>query len=252
MTLNEIQSTLDQLKQRHPDLNEGLLITLLEAGGWEESKIKEARMLFKASSLNGSLPHEDKVSLPEPPEFLLEEHNVVTEHVVSPILTSQQVSVVAESTEQKEVSLQPNVSPTEERTIPSKEVPAEKESLITQAEIAPSQPSGEKYIPHDLPLKPFEASPHAWKFSKYKDIFYGDIMPTSPPPSETVKTITQETIQEIPKIEIKEEKVVVPTPEITLTKVPLTKKDEGIVALAVMLAFVVILLSIYMYSQGRL
>ena len=47
MTITEIESTLRELRARHQNLNEGTLVTLLTAGGWEDKIIKEAITLFR-------------------------------------------------------------------------------------------------------------------------------------------------------------------------------------------------------------
>ncbi len=232
MTINEIQSTLDQLKERHPNLNEGLVLTLLEAGGWDKSDIKDAVALFKVNSLNSTLPHEDKIALPENPELLLSEHNEVTE----------------EKTDKIVESIEPEVSK-EKEVKEHADVPKEKESLIISSEELSKDE--ENYIPHDLPLKPFEASPHIWQFSKYKDVFYGNAPAQTPPKVETKPKIEVEKVIEVPKVEIPKA-ISVPVPEIKLTKVPLTTKDEVIVAVGALLALVAVLLIVYMYTHGRL
>lgn len=49
MTIAEIESTLNALRTRHPNLDEEMLITLLTAGGWEDKFIKETLVLFRSS-----------------------------------------------------------------------------------------------------------------------------------------------------------------------------------------------------------
>lgn len=226
MTINEIQATLDQLKERHPNLNEGLVLTLLEAGGWNKNDIRDAVALYKVTSSNSSLPHEEQIALPENPELLLTEHNEVVKEEIPEIIKEPEVV---------------------EETIAE---PKEKESLVVSLEENKSE-NKENYIPHDLPLKPFEASPHIWQFSKYKDVFYGSAPAPAPVKVEVKPEIKVEKIIEIPKVDVL--KVIpVPVPEIKLTKVPLTKKDEGIVAIGALLTLVAVLLIVYMYSHGRL
>ena len=136
MKISEIQSTLDQLKERHPKLNEGLISTLLGAGGWDERSIKEAISLFKSNQENLSLPHQDNISFLELPNLLLNEKNKIED---------------------------------EEKKQP-------KESLVASlaANLFAKKVKVKATLPDDLPLKPFESSPNVWSFSRYKDIFYGE------------------------------------------------------------------------------
>jgi hypothetical protein len=47
LTLKEIETALDQLVKRHPDIDTELLTTLLTASGWEKAQLKDATLLFK-------------------------------------------------------------------------------------------------------------------------------------------------------------------------------------------------------------
>lgn len=231
MTINEIQSTLDQLRKRHPDLDEGLISTLLQAGGWDENAIQEAQMLFKSESQVKDFPHEDQTFLPENPELLLS-----TVHK-----QKEELGVDSNSTEKLH--------------------PAEKESLIVSEEVdqLPTLPNVGSIIPENLPIKPFEPSPNNWAFSKYKAIFHGD---TDPEPD----MVPEKRVAPEPKKEIIEQpeapaprksevvqpiEVVIPK-HIEITKTPLTKEDEGLIAMAALFVVIVILLILYMYSNGRL
>lgn len=214
MTINEIQSTLDQLKERHPKLNEGLISTLLSAGGWDEVSIREAVMLFKAKEANLTLPHQDNISFLELPSLLLNDKNK-EEDLIKEKPKESLVASLATSLFTKKVKTKPT-------------------------------------LPDDLPLKPFESSPNVWSFSRYKDIFYGN---------EKEEDIEEEKVilnKSLKKEKSKEEtekigkqkmfKIV----EIDLEKVPVTKEDEGIIASIGMFLLIIILLVIYMYSNGRL
>lgn len=212
MRINEIQSTLDQLKERHPKLNEGLISTLLGAGGWDERSIKEAIALFKSNQENLSLPHQDNISFLELPNLLLNEKN-------------------------KDEDL-------------AKEKP--KESLVASlaANLFAKKVKVKATLPDDLPLKPFDSSPNVWSFSRYKDIFYGsekeeEIEEEEISPKKIVKKVKTDNqsggVQKKFKIT-----------EVTLEKVPVTTEDEGIIASIGMFLLIVILMVIYMYLNGRL
>jgi hypothetical protein len=120
-------------------------------------------------------------------------------------------------------------------------------------------------IPDNLPLLPFESSPHVWSFSRYKNVFHSE--PKQPEvPQVTPRTVTpvfNETAKivlpsPLPKIEVP------PQPpqqdsysgkggeELSVEKVPLTKGDESLVFLAGVMLLVIILILGYMYSNGRL
>lgn len=210
MTINEIQSTLDQLKERHPKLDEGLITTMLSAGGWDEVSIKEAIVLFREGKKDLNLPHQDNVSFPELPKLLLTEQ--INEEKEQP-----KESLV--------VSLQDNLVPNKSKST----------------------------IPEDLPLKPFESSPNVWTFSRYRDIFHGNEKEEIEPEKKEVvvdKIITEKPKEEVIK-NIETEKILKPK-ELVLNKVPLTKKDEEIIASIGMFLLIVILMVIYMYLNNRL
>ena len=231
MTINEIQSTLDQLRKRHPDLNEGLILTLLQAGGWDENAIQEAQMLFRSESSKKELPHDDQVFLPENPELLLSSAPEKTEELI------------------------PHNIPLESLH------PIEKESLIVSEEVdnTATLPKLMNVIPENLPIKPFEPSPHNWAFSKYKAIFHGDTTPEPEvlPEKKSIPELKKEVPAQVetvayPKKEaIQPIEVIVPR-HIEVTKTPLTKEDEGLIAMAALFVVIVILLILYMYSNGRL
>jgi hypothetical protein len=129
------------------------------------------------------------------------------------------------------------------------------ESLIVQKESikVSSKPN---HIPADLPLIPFESSPHIWSFAKYKEAFHADVPPEEktsffkapiaensvPLPKNTEKiTIKQDFT---PHEEVLEELVV--------EKTPMDKEDESLVFLAGVMLLAIILILGYMYSNGRL
>jgi hypothetical protein len=134
----------------------------------------------------------------------------------------------------------------------------EEQSLIVQDEI-PVKRDFEKHveIPNNLPLLPYESSPHIWSFSHYKNVFHKDIEL-----KEEIKVITvmpkeeahlpvqsvKKTIYVKPNLEV----IKVEEEEISSKKVPMTKGDESLVFLAGVMLLVIILILGYMYSNGRL
>jgi hypothetical protein len=127
----------------------------------------------------------------------------------------------------------------------------EKESLVVPDESIVSGRSltREEDIPGNLPLLPFESSPHVWSFDRYKHMFHGEdsnvlttkeAVVTAPAPNETTASIplVQKNLKEVD--------------DISLEKTPLTKEDESLVFLAGVMLLVIILILGYMYSNGRL
>lgn len=231
MTLTEIQATIDALRVRHPGMQESLLITLLQAGGWEKVSIEEAKTLFRLGESH------DELKLSSPHDMLLtESHDVVSDLLPSSHETIHQQEEVHDKTflEQKEAvheygDAEPLTPPLPEVTpviIPETE---ERQSLIT----SPAIPVSDVGLPENLPLKPFDTSSHVWSFSKYKDVFHG-VSPSSSHeqrsdvlPQTDVQTVEEE-------------------------HPPLTKEDESLVFLAGFLLSVVLFILGYMYSLGRL
>lgn len=128
----------------------------------------------------------------------------------------------------------------------------EPHSLITPKEPAPQKATKKQAeIPDDLPLLPFESSEQVWPFSRYKDVFHGEVMPdvvVSQPeyPKKESATIAVVVPPKPPKL-LPEDEL-----EIDLEKTPMTKGDESLVFLAGLMLFVIILILGYMYSNGRL
>jgi hypothetical protein len=109
------------------------------------------------------------------------------------------------------------------------------ESLVVHDESRREQKQNPA-IPENLPMRPFESSPHVVPFSKYKETFY------------------KEEIAPVPAGEVEEKNDhSIPQPEhIELKKVPLSTGDEGIAILAGVMLLVIMLLLGYMYGNGRL
>ncbi len=103
-------------------------------------------------------------------------------------------------------------------------------------------------IPEGLPLLPFESSEQVWPFSKYKDVFHGEVMPSI----VTEKQVDQDKRDIRPGIPPTQRIGPEDDIEIDLEKTPMTKGDESLVFLAGLMLFVIILILGYMYSNGRL
>ncbi|MDB5259826.1 MAG: hypothetical protein JWN37_57 [Candidatus Nomurabacteria bacterium] len=243
MTLNEIEETLSTLKKRHPDLDDELLITLLEAGGWDERAIKDAVLLFHHKKESPSMSKVKVESLSK-----MEEENLLPPEVDSGHLLLDKNEDVDVRTKEPESLLSPGIENVK----------------ISEIKVAKK----EAEPPHNLPLRPFETAPHVWEFSKYKDVFYGDVMPEPAPSLETkieekkevrIKTKVESKVEakapEVKEIEKKEDVTLPPeklVENVYITKTPPTKKDEHLIFIAIAMLLLILLILGYMYSNGRI
>ncbi|MFA5132195.1 MAG: hypothetical protein WC444_02595 [Candidatus Paceibacterota bacterium] len=262
MTLREVETILNTLEARHPQLDEAMLTTLLTAGGWDERTIADAVVLFrgKGKSLSAEkpevllVPTEASHVLPEMIDETHEllEHNPQEELPVEPVIESVEgpaaeevLPIPAEAT-----VVVPEVVPEITKYEVAEIKVSEPQSLIEPVEyIAAKEKSLQKVeaeIPHNLPLRPFESTESVWPFSRYKDIFFGEIMPT--PKVEEGKDV-KEAVKVVEKEKIIEKHIVIDN--VRIAKTPLTGKDEKIIALAAAMLVVILLLLGYMYSNAR-
>ncbi len=238
MTLHEIEQTLDTLRTRHPGLDEGMLVTLLRSGGWEEKQVEEARVLFKTGSLEEGVV-EEYISLPM----------VETEAVLPPMVDDKHLLLAHnddEAVEEHGVHEGSEEKPTE--AVPVVVPVVEQQSLVSPALVHSSETRDG--LPHNLPLRPFETSEHIWPLSRYKDVFYGNVA------EETHTETSQPEIKVTPKAE---ERVAYTPPTKfqpfipTQTPAPQPSSgDEKLVIMACIMLLVILLLLGYMYSNGRL
>lgn len=218
MTLHDIQSSLDELRARHPGITEEMVGVLLAAGGWEKKSIEEAQLLFRSQAPVPALPHEDDALLPPPEEKLIEQ--------------------------------------------PLPNGIREPESLVAAGDAADT---AHGHIPDNLPLRPFETSPHVWPFSKYKDVFHADAKGeereevAAPAKAEEVgasMALAPEPDIPAPREEsapVAVQAELVPSmTDIRLEKAPLTRKDEVMIAFGAALLLAAVMLVLYMFNNGRL
>lgn len=268
MTLSEIETILEQLVVRHPNLDTILLTTLLSSAGWEEKRIKEATVLFsqrKQIVQNIHVPLKQNVAAEvqqqpaiatvdsvkkeesEPQKELIKE---VKQGVV---LLEKEETILVQAPVVEALKVEQVVEQVL-AAIPSKE--KEPESLIVHEEISMRRnQERDVEIPGNLPLLPFESSPHIWSFSKYKDMFHKDT-----PYKEEIQLITvmpqEEKSSQQSSVKVSSEAITTTSKvfdeEVSLVKSPMTKGDESLVFLAGMMLFVIILILGYMYSNGRL
>lgn len=333
MTLSEIETTLEELAIRHPNLDTALLTTLLTSAGWDDKTIKEALVLFSQRKpkdtgtvtttvttgaisspdavshqiapitpatpvvptelpkaeitfyqpdgseegelhafAEGAVPKTDertKVSevISQKVEEPVEIKESITQHDAAPEQKTEHSTVTVEPEKNIAVTLptvpanilvtvpDPVIAPVV-RQVQSENSTKDPESLII-SQVKPEKKLGERVaeIPGNLPLLPFESSPHIWSFSHYKDIFHKDT-----PIKEEIKVISvmpEELKQQVytankPQEEKPVLKKVIPDEEVIIDKVPYNREDGSLVFLAAVMLFVIILILGYMYSNGRL
>lgn len=189
---------------------------------------------------------------------IIPKKSALKEHVKAVPEDIQQIKVPLEKVQSVSTSPQPEVVKMVPVALPVKvEVQLkEPESLIVHEDIPVRRVEQKNVeIPGNLPLLPFESSPHIWSFSKYKDMFHKES-----PHKEEVQLITvmpkEEKSSVTAPIKVLQEVAVsaprVKDEEVTLEKAPMTKGDESLVFLAGMMLFAIILILGYMYSNGRL
>lgn len=103
--------------------------------------------------------------------------------------------------------------------------------------------------PANLPLKPFESAPHVWPFSKYKEVFHGEVMTPLPADERAlvneIKTSTQEVPAQTPAVPLLAKKV-------KIKRTGFDGEDEGLIFLTATTLLIILLLLAYMYSNGRI
>ena len=213
MTLNEIQSTLDTLRIRHSNLDEQMLTTLLYASGWDDRAVHDAITLFHGRKI---------VEAPSVKDTSLEEKNILPE------MAHIDHTLLAHNEDQETVSIEEEK---QESKIIEEKHESEPQSLIVPERDLSYKKDNE--LPSNLPLRPFETTHHIWPFSRYKDVFYGEVMPIL---KKDEKEMAEKNIIE----------------HIHLESTPLTKNDEKLIVLACTMLLVILLLLGYMYSNGRL
>ncbi len=253
MTINEIETTLHTLEARHPTLDEAMLVTLLTAGGWDDASIKDAVALFRKGTGQTSVANVSVTKTVETvqtlPEIVDIEHRIMEHNPEDIVVEEKKVTHEVQTTQTLIKSQEP-------------------QSLIEPLVTTPVR-SPEDELPHNLPLRPFESTTHVWPFSRYKDVFHGEVMPTKASQEdkklkprleireqelerEVQKPIEKEVVRErvIETQKIIEKHVVVD--HVHIERTPLTGKDEKLIILASTMLLAVLLLLGYMYSNGRL
>ena len=241
MTLTETEETLHTLINRHPGLDDSMLVTLLRSGGWEEKEIQVARTLFREGGGVVKDEHSPYKSLPPLQEAPTLPQEVQYDHLLT-------------SAEKPQTETSP--SPSAPIPLVVVEKGSEPQSL-TQSVLSEAHMTRDE-LPHDLPLRPFETSDHIWPFSRYRDVFYGEVdhgeavTPVSLPVVESREspvTPVSEVKSEVVKIARSEP---VFRPLAPRTSEIQTPGDDKLVIIACAMLVAVLFVLGYMYSNGRL
>lgn len=229
MSLNEIENTLNELKTRHPNLDETMLVTLLNAGGWEEKMIRDAVLVFNESKTKKPIS-QNNVAQP-----ITETENILPETIGYDHALMEHNLPAGEAGEEE-------IKPTTETPIKVEEKTTEPQSLIEPIVEEKTSLIKENEVPHNLSVRPFESTEGVWPFSRYKDVFFGDVMPKS---KEELKDIDSQKLNQTTE---NNQNVGV----VHLKRVPLSNKDEKLIVTATSMLVLVIILLIYMSANGRL
>jgi hypothetical protein len=225
MNLFDVKNALETIVRLNPGIKEDRLIVLLQAANWDHAHIDEAVILFRGMTPEIPAPQVDE-------KHLLPKHEEVPQSVsfdaVIPSLDKPQVPVV--SPYQVHQTAQKIEQP-----------PQQAEPIAT---VVPQ----EEHLPAGLPVKPFDASPNVLTFSKYKDMYHGgEIIPVLQKGGRTIiSSSTGEELIHIPNTGFIPKRYVFDPTE------PLTGTDVSLFFVVGMLLLIIVLLSGYMYTNGRL
>ncbi|MBP6888399.1 MAG: hypothetical protein KBC21_01730 [Candidatus Pacebacteria bacterium] len=283
MNLTDVEKAVVELSSRHPGITKEFLRTLLDASGWEKKHIDEAEIILSARLAVASSSQKIKPPLVSPvsdkssdamtffhPDGSEEGDLVLPETVATlprkekeTLLSKEGASEMVQPTKEEVVLFEEKVEPQMEVNITTEKSSLE-ESLI------PTVFPGERKrpqvdFPENLPLVPFESSPHVWSFGRYKDTFHPEVQeenkvvlnvptflvekeaPPQPKVAQTVAVPLTTTTQNV-SVPVKQPQEV----EVDFEKTPITKGDESLVVLAGVMLLAIMLILGYMYGNGRL
>lgn len=227
-------------------------ITFYKTDGEEEGELHvfEETKLPPQKEIPVAIPTKEvEVTPRERVPIIVVEEPITPVPVVTEVLTPEVKPTVVT---QEVVATEPILQVVEEEVtlLGEDRIQKDKESLITHEEIVAVVPRvvREEKIPENLPLLPFESSPHVWSFSRYKDVFHGEVMPDKIEPEHHQVSITP--LESVPQKHVIQD--ISLEDEIVVEKMPLNKEDESLVFLAGVMLLGIILILGYMYSNGRL
>lgn len=146
--------------------------------------------------------------------------------VVSSVTPSNE-TLITTSSQQKEI-LTPQTLEPQSLILPKEE------NRVLSPEIVP---------PENLPLKPFDSTPHIWPFSKYKEVFHGETMASHQ--EEAVDASLGIASHEHSNHEHVGKKL-------KIKRTGFDGEDEGLIFLTGTTLLIILLLLAYMYSNGRI
>jgi hypothetical protein len=155
--------------------------------------------------------------------------------LTAPVEIPKDVPVTPVIAEVKHVAVPENVLVVNSPTA----VSSEPQSLIVPLPLATPQHIDP---PENLPLKPFESTPHVWPFSKYKEVFHGETMPVLQ--TEERALVNALTPTQAPEIKAPK--------KVKIKRTGFDGEDEGLIFLTATTLLIILLLLAYMYSNGRI
>lgn len=132
--------------------------------------------------------------------------------------------------------VQPVVQPVEINTFVETKPRSDSVQTETQQNVKRVGNAPKSEPPENLPLKPFESTPHVWPFSKYKEVFHGETMPVIHQEEVTTPAVSIGNVLKKSKIK----------------RIGFGGEDENLLFLTGITLLVILLLLAYMYSNGRL
>lgn len=206
----------------------------------------EEEQILPPLPVEDDVKREDKVEKLMPPPKVIIQPEVIKEETVTMIDLNQKVEPMPKEVVQRAQEEITEVTPVPPRVIISEEVlpikVIEPQSLIVQEERIET-PLKKLELPENLPLKPFESTPHIWPFSKYKEVFHGEVMPPLPTDERALVTSVTVSPEVIAKPIVK---------KIKIKRTGFDGEDEGLIFLTGTTLLIILLLLAYMYSNGRL
>jgi hypothetical protein len=237
MTISEIENTLKDLQERHKDLNEAMLTTLLLSSGWEEKHIKEAVTLFKGREGTSLAISSNTSYISRPPVATVPLDAIPKNEPphTQPTLSSYGGKSIPPQNTVQSFSPPPTVSISKDITkevrpptsSDQKDINTSPESLVVTnstpiQKVAPS-------LPENLPLKPFDSTDHSMPLATYKEVYHKENEPL-----KEEKNVEEKHIH------------------VTIKRTRLDGEDEGLIMLTGTMLLIILLLLAYMYTNGRL
>ncbi len=130
--------------------------------------------------------------------------------------------------------------------------PIEEGQVLPESLIVPPPQKKEPNAlpPENLPVKPFDSSPHFWSFAKYKEVF--DAKAHIDEASIVASQSVQKNSKLVSTVEDVQKKDIVIKSSTRTKRTGFDAEDEGLIFLTATTLLIILLLLAYMYSNGRI